>query len=242
MVDNDKRIPLRDTGIAGNDQQTNLVQKAPAPEAASPLSPRFATKEEYIKYLIDHRKIKRDYRPCKDGKIHLKGCLKIDSAVTQHLDWSDVYVDSAIAEAGTVSKYQYLPHARMGVKTELTTSDIDEYMSHQAFEADRQDKRYIVRGVFRIPNQDNLPDFSRVTADHVYCYKEGKIDPARLPTALEGFFGISPEKLDCSAPDAEKIARSKGLKRRQITHEKPGLFKQLFSGLDLFRRDPNGGN
>lgn len=240
MVDNDKRIPLRDVGIVGNDQQTNPVQKAPALEAALPPSPRFATKEEYIKHLIDHRKIKRDHRSCKDGKIHLKGCLRIDDSVAKHLDWSDVYVDSAIAENGTISKYKYLPHTRTGVKTELTTTDIDEYMSHQAFEADRQDERYVVKGIFRIPNQETLPDFSRIIADQVYCYKDGKIKPEKLPTALEGFFGINPEKLDCATPESSRVARSKGLKRRQIRHDKPGFLKQLFSGLDLFKHSNNG--
>lgn len=242
MVDNDNRIPLKDAGIIGTDQQTDLSTQAPITEAATNSSPRFATKEEYIKFLLDNKKIKRDRQTCHDGKIYLKGCLKIDNTVVKHLDWSDIVVDSAVVENGVISKYKNLPHTRTGIKTNLTTLNIDEYMSHQVYDATKKGENYIVNGILRIPDIEKLPDFSSVTANQVFYYKKGIINPALLPTALNGFFGIGPDNFGNLSAEAFKIAKSKGLRRKQITNDKSGIFKHLLTGLKLFNRQKVGEN
>lgn len=224
MVEKDFNIPSRNGGIGQNSQHLNGQTSSDV----QPLTTFFYTKEEYIKSLIDTQQIRYHHLAKHDDQIHLKGCLVINNNVMSKLDWSDVIVDSAIVEKGLISCYKYLPKTRCGIKTELKTCNIDEYMQHQAIDAVKTNGIYLVKGIFRIPDIDVLPDFSSVVADKVYCYKKGKIDLLKLPTAHQGFYGISPENLECHQKNAFKIARKKGFSKQQIPFSPENPFKKFF--------------
>ena len=194
-----------------------------------PLSPQFETKEEYIKFLLDTNKISYDKLRIKNSIIYLKGHLHIDERVKSGLDWSDVVVTSATVASGKISKYAYLPCSKAGVKSNLHTLSIDEFMKHNAYHAQKKNGKYIVPGIFRIPAADILPDFSLVQAEKVYCYYNGKVNLERLPYASKGIFGIKAENIITPMPNALRTAKAKGLGKnicRELKKREPGLWQK----------------
>ncbi len=201
-----------------------------------PPSPQFETKEEYIKFLLDTNKISYDKNKIKNSIIYLKGHLDIDDRVKSGLDWSDVVVTSATVAPGKISKYQYLPCAKSGIKTNLHTLSTDEFMKHNAFYALKKGDKYFVPGIFRIPAAETLPDFSQVCADKVYCYYRGKIHLERLPNASNGIFGIRAENIITRHPNIIKTAKAKGLGKnicKELKKREPSILQKwivTFSG------------
>ncbi len=195
---------------------------------------QFETKEEYIAHLIEQHKIRKASNPSDKDKIYLSGCLIIDNTVKSGLDWSDVVADSAIVFDGLISKYQYLPLTKNGVKTSLTTSSLDKFMKHNACEAEKNNGCYYVKGIFRVPDIGVLPDLSPVSADRVLCYHKGKLELEKLPYGREGFFGLPADHIITKSRNCVKIAKAKGFSHetfKALKARQPGVFQKLRSAL-----------
>ncbi len=194
------------------------------------IRPLFDTKEEFIKYLIETHQIVYQKSYKKDGTIHLLGNLIIDKRVKSGLDWSDVEATSASVEEGLITKYRYLPRTQKGVKTSLTTTSLDEYVTHNACKMQKRGDKYVYNGTFRIPNASKLPDFSRLTAKKVFCYYKGKIDLEHLPYTEEGIFGLQAENIITQGGDICKTAKAKGLGKnicRELKKREPGFLQKF---------------
>lgn len=190
----------------------------------------FETKEEYLKFLIERGEIKfSTVRKAVDGKLRFDGHLLIDDRVKSGLDWSDIEISSATVQDGMISKYTYLPCTRHGVKTSLSPKNTEEYIKHNACEAIRKENKFLIKGMFRIPNLANLPNFNMVYADKVLCYYEGKINLSQLPYAKAGFFGIKIENINRQEPELYKTAKAKGLGKNicaELKKEEPKLWRK----------------
>ena len=167
----------------------------------------FETKEEFISHLIKTKEIRKDLRHYHDNMIHLRGTLKVDSRVKKGLNWNDVVVTSAIVEKGMISRYQYLPKTSKGVKTSLTIPNLELYMQHNNFGAERTDNCYHVE-VLRIPEQASHLDFSSVSAKLTLFYG-ARMALSKLPKS-KGILGLSMKNLEVDCPDAYHVAKSKG--------------------------------
>lgn len=167
----------------------------------------FETKEEYIAHLIKTKEIQKD--PCRhnDGMIYLKGTLKIDKRVKKGLNWNDVVATSAIVEKGMISRYQYLPRTRKGIKTTLNIPSLELYMFHNNFDAICSNNTYKV-DLFRISEQASHLNFSSVSANLTLFYGQ-HIALSRLPQS-QSILGLNTARLEIDCPDAYYVAKQKG--------------------------------
>lgn len=198
----------------------------------------FETKEEYIKYLIESKEIRKDEKKYNDGFIHLKGHLVINNRVKAGLNWSDVETDSASVETQMIKKYAYLPRTRNGVKTELETTKLDEFLYHNSCEAMVTNGKYQVKGIFRIPNSKKLPDLSSLKADVVLCYNSEKLHLNQLPTAEKGFYGLDSANIIAQGLNISKTAKAKGLGKnicRDLKAREPNMLQKFIGALPLIK-------
>lgn len=193
---------------------------------------QFETVEEYIKYQLENSGgITKDPKLYKDSKIHLLGRLEINNMVKSGLNWNHVVTDSATVLDGKITRYEYLPLARQGIRTNLKTSDINEYMKHNACDIVRTKENYVVDRTFRVASPGEL-DFSSVTAKKVFWYDNGTVDLNRLPTAREGFYGLRAENILGTGTSLAKTAKMKGLGAevvKELKAREPGVLQRIFS-------------
>ncbi len=176
-------------------------------EQTTSLSCVFDTKEEYITHLIRQKEIKKDSRHHNDGMIYLIGTLKIDNRVKKGLNWSDVVATSAIVEKGMISRYQYLPKTRKGIKTSLGIPNLELYMLHNNFDTICKNGHYHL-DTLRISNEASHLDFSSVSTKLTLFYGQ-RMALSRLPKS-GNIFGLSPANLEIDCPDAYHVAKEKG--------------------------------
>ena len=176
-------------------------------EQATSISCVFDTKEEYITHLIRQKEIKKDSRHHNDGMIYLIGTLKIDNRVKKGLNWSDVVATSAIVEKGMISRYQYLPKTRKGIKTTLSIPNLELYMLHNNFDTICKNGHYHL-DTLRISNEASHLDFSSVSTKLTLFYGQ-RMALSRLPKS-GNIFGLSPANLEIDCPNAYHIAKEKG--------------------------------
>lgn len=235
MTDEKIRIPESDTVNSANSSREDISSIVQNVIKESLI--KFATKEEYIKELLDKNEIKKADGEFGDSCIHLKGHLPIDNRVADGLNWNDVVVDSASVMDGKISQYKYLPLTRLGVKTNLSTENIAEFIKHNSFDAQEKDGKFFVGGIFRVPNIEKLPDLSTVVADKIFWYaKDKKIKLEDLPTAKNGFFGLASENIIANGNKVAKIAKEKGLGKNIRNDLAPSLFNKIFN---TFKSDGN---
>lgn len=196
-------------------------------------SEQFPTKEEFISSLLES-KILTKRAPTKEekekGYLCFHGNLHIDNRVVSNLDWSDIVVDSATVIDGKISKYAYLPRTRLGVKSNLDTVNAVEFVEHNAYGAEFGRQEIVVKGNFRIPDREILPDFSRVKADRVLCYAK-EVRLSDLPYSKEGIFGVSMENLKVDVPNPAQMAKEKKLGKQLCKALEPGLLQRWFGNL-----------
>lgn len=195
----------------------------------------FETKEEYIKSLLDNSEgISKHSQKFDDDKIHLQGCLKIDRRVKSGLDWSDVVADTAVVVDGQISRYDYLPLTRQGLKSSLCAENTEQFMRHNAYGENIVGEKYILKKTFRINSTEKMPDLSNVTAERVIWYGCGKIELDCLPRAEKGFFGLSSENIITRGRDIARRARKAGLRQETLSalkQREPGLLQRLKKSL-----------
>ncbi len=178
----------------------------------------FETKEEYITHLIRNHQIQKNGSYHKDGCIHLKGVLKIDSRVKKGLDWSDIVATNAIVEDGVISKYKYLPKTVKGVKTTLPIPSLDLYILHNNYGCTKSDKHYCL-DTLRISEQASLLDFSSVRAKLTLFYGR-KIGLSKLPQS-EVILGLGVSHLEIDCKDAYHVAKQKGCGKEVLDFLRP---------------------
>lgn len=192
---------------------------------------QFATKEEYIKHLVDQGSIKRSQEKFNDNLIHLQGHLLVDQSVAPGLNWNDVAIQgSAQIMSGQITQYQYLPLTTSGVATELKTKDTQEFIKHNYFNAKHQDNKFIIKSTLRIHNFNDMPDMKDIIADKVFLYNQkNKVNLEDLPTALNGFYGLSADKIATSGiKNVAKVAKTKGLSKKVCNELAPSFFSKIF--------------
>ncbi len=167
----------------------------------------FDTKEEYITHLIRQKEINKDPRHYNDGMIHLLGTLKINQRVKKGLNWNDVVVTSAIVDKGMISRYQYLPKTKKGVKTFLNIPNLELYMLHNNFDTVCSKDGYSL-DILRIPSEASHLDFSSVRAKLTLFYGQ-RIALSKLPQS-GNILGLNPSYLEVDCPDAYRVAKIKG--------------------------------
>lgn len=178
----------------------------------------FDTKEEYITHLIRQKEISKDPRRYNDGMIHLLGTLKINQRVKKGLNWNDVVATSAIVDKGMISRYQYLPKTKKGVKTFLNIPNLELYMLHNNFDTICSNGQYTL-GTLRISSEASHLDFSSVRANLTLFYGE-RIALSRLPQS-KNILGLSPAHLEIDCPDAYRVAKAKGCGSEVLNILKP---------------------
>lgn len=215
------------------DPEVITVNSAPSSsDTTSSNEVQFATKEEYIKHLVDCGAIKKSPNHKNDNFIHLQGHLIIDQTVAAGLSWNDVVVQgTAKVLPGQISQYPYLPLTTNGVATELKTQDIQEFMQHNYCGFGYKDGKFTIPGNLRITNFDDIPNLGSVSADKIFVYddKKTKIKLENLPTARNGYYNLPAKRIDTTGiKDPYKVARYKGLSKHICNELAPGFFSRIF--------------
>ena len=189
----------------------------------------FETKEEFIAHLIRSGEIAKDtHHYQNDGFIYLQGSLKIDKRVKAGLNWNDVIVTSSVVENGQISRYQYLPLTRKGVKTELKPATLEEYMNHNNYGAATAIGGWSVK-ILRIPEAAVHIDFSKVRAQTTLFYGQS-IALSKLPYS-QNTLGLNPYSLGIDCPNPYEVAKEKGCGKEILDVLKPK--KNIFSFFPL---------
>ena len=178
----------------------------------------FDTKEEYITHLIRNKEINKDPHNYNDGMIHLIGTLKIDNRVKKGLNWNDVVVTAAIVEKGMISRYQYLPKTKKGIKTNLSIPNLELYMLHNNFDTICSNGHYTLN-ILRISSEASHIDFSIVRSKLTLFYGQ-HIALSKLPRS-NNILGLNPSHLEIDCPDAYRVAKERGCGSEVLNTLKP---------------------